>query len=235
MRCSRICMCMAIVLALPLTVEAQVSKSDEFVFVRIKWRENGLRNFPFATNAPLWAHDYPTAENNLNRALELLTSFRIAPHTEVLTLDDERIFEYPLLYMCEIGWMGLSDSEVAGLREYLLRGGFVILDDFRGPVELRNLRREMQRVLPDHGLRRLHSDHPIFHIFFDVEDIYRPGPNWHLIPQYYGIFDDQDRMMVLVNFNTDVGDGWEWPESLGDFSTESFELGINYLIYAYTH
>jgi hypothetical protein len=225
----------AALLLWPTVVEAQMSGPEEFTFVRIRWRENGLRTFAFATNVPLWAHDYPTAEQNLSRALEIITSFRVADRTEVLTLDDPRIFEYPLLYMCEIGWLELSDAEVAGLREYLLRGGFLIIDDFRGPIEMRNFRNEMKRVLPNRRLRRLRRDHPIFHIFFDVEDLYRPGPNWHLIPEYYGIFDDKNRMMVLVNFNTDVGDGWEWPESLGDFSTESFELGINYLIYAFTH
>ncbi len=219
----------------PTVAAAQISAPDEFTFVRIQWRENGLRNFAFVTNAPLWAHDYPTAEKNLYKALDLLTSIRVADHYEVLTLSDERIFEYPLLYMCEVGWMRLSEAEVKGLREYLLRGGFVIVDDFRGPVELQNFRSEMKRVLPNYRLTQLSKNHPIFHIFFDVTDLYRPGPNWHLIPRYYGIFDDHNRMMVLVNFNTDVGDGWEWPESLGDFSTESFELGINYLIYAFTH
>lgn len=222
-------------LSWPALVFAQMSKTEEFTFVRIQWHENGLRTYAFATRAPLWAHDYPTAETNLYRAVELFTSLRVADHSEIMTLEDAAIFEYPLIYMCEVGWLKLSDAEVKGLREYLLRGGFLIVDDFRNPNELRTFQTEMKRVLPDHPLRRLSADHPIFHIFFDVEDLYRRGPNWHLIPVYYGVFDDKNRMMVLVNYNTDIGDGWEWPETFGEFSTESFELGINYIIYSYTH
>lgn len=218
-------------------VLAQVAESDRFTFVRIRWTDNGKRyGYGFSTNAPLWAHDYPTAEENLYLALKATTNIKVSEDHKVLTFADDEIFNYPFIYACEIGYLTLSEAEVENLREYLLRGGFLMVDDFRFIFEWNNWRREIKRVLPDRPIVRLSVSHPIFHCFFDLQDIHQPTPYLpELPPEYYGIFDEQGRMMVLMNFNNDVGDGWEWPEDTPHFSTESFKLGINYLIYALTH
>lgn len=221
------------------TAYAQFPAGDEFEFVRIRWTDNQRRfGYGFSTNAPLWAHDYPQAEKNLYIALKAATSFKISEDYQVLTFGDDEIFKYPIIYACEIGYLTLSDAEVENLREYLLRGGFLIVDDFRWGMEWRNWVREIRRVLPDNPLRRIPMEHPIFHCFFELDkEIFIRTPYLRVPPQYWGIFDENDRLLVIINYNNDVGDGWELPHLKGgeEFSTESYKLGINYLIYSYTH
>ncbi|MFQ5822824.1 MAG: DUF4159 domain-containing protein [bacterium] len=219
---------------------AQLPDGDEFTFVRIQWMDNGIRyGYGFSTNAPLWAHDYPTAEKNLYTVLKALTSIKISENYKVLTFDDDEIFKYPFIYACEIGYLTLSEKEVAKLREYLLRGGVLMVDDFRGFFEMQNWIREIRKVLPEYSMKKLNLNHPLFHCFFDLKDIYQPTPYLPWPPEYYAIFDENDRMMVIINFNNDVGDGWEWPNDPRHeykvFSTEAFKIGINYLIYSLTH
>lgn len=112
-----------------------------------------------------------------------------------------------------------------------------MVDDFRWDFEWRNWIREIRKVLPDNPLRRLDESHPIFHCFFDLKNIHQRTPYLREPPEYWGIFADDGRMMVLINFNNDVGDGWELPNEVGTekFSTYSYKLGINYLIYSLTH
>jgi len=228
-------------LALIHSLTAQTATGDEFTFVRIRWTDNNIRyGYGFSTNAPLWAHDYPDAEQNLYSALEMATTIKVSENNEVLTFADEDIFKYPFIYACEIGYLTLSDAEVKNLREYFKRGGFLIVDDFRnlnGPWEWRNWMNEIRKVLPNGKLEKLSVSHPIFHCFFDLHDadIHATAPYLRIPPEYWGIFDEDGRMQVLINYNTDVGDGWELPESEPDFSIKSYQLGINYLIYYYTH
>jgi len=218
---------------------AQSPAGETFEFVRIRWTDNNRRfGYGFSTNAPLWAHDYPYAEQNLYIALQAATSFKISEDHQVLTFADDEIFRYPIIYACEIGYLTLSELEVKNLREYLLRGGFLIVDDFRWPMEWRNWVREIRKVLPDSPLRQIPADHPIFHCFFDLnEDIHIRTPYLRVPPQYWGLFDENGRLLVMINFNNDIGDGWELPNEPGSksFSTLSYKLGINYLIYSYTH
>ena len=217
-------------------VHAQVANGDDFTFVRIQWTDNNIRyGYNFTTDAALWAHDYPIAEENLYIALKAATSIKVSEESKVLTFDDDEIFKYPFIYACEIGYLTLSEAEVNNLREYLLRGGFLMVDDFRWHSEWSNWLREIRRVLPDSEMRQLQVNHPIFHCFFDLRDIHQPTPYLRVPPQYWGIFDKEGRMMVLINFNNDVGDGWELPNETPQFSTMSFKLGINYLIYSYSH
>jgi len=227
---------LVVISAGPSDLFAQLSGGEEFTFVRIRWTDNHIRyGYGFSTSAPLWAHDYPTAEENLHNAISIATSIKVSEESKVLTFDDEEIFKYPFIYACEIGYLTLAENEVQNLREYLLRGGFLMVDDFRWDFEWRNWQREIRKVLPDAQLRRLSVEHPIFHCFFDLHEIHDKTPYLRVLPQFWGLFDDKGRMMVLINFNNDVGDGWELPESTPYFSTVSYKLGINYLVYSYTH
>lgn len=217
--------------------QAQEYPGDEFEFIRIRWTDNGQRHgYDFSTPVELWAHDYPVAEENLYVALKAGTNIKVSEKHQVLSFADEKIFRYPFIYACEIGYLTLADAEVENLRKYLLRGGFLMVDDFRWFMEWRTWMSEIRKVLPNAKIRRLPESHPIFHCFFDLNDVHAPTPFLEgVLPQYYGIFDEQGRMMVLVNFNNDVGDGWEMPEEVPNFSTRSYKLGINYLIYSYSH
>ncbi|MFQ5604189.1 MAG: DUF4159 domain-containing protein [bacterium] len=227
-----------LLLWLSQAVIAQVPSGDEFKFIRIRWQENGIRyGYGFSTNAPFWAHDYPQAEKNLYTALKATTSIKVSEDNKVLTFADEEIFKYPFIYACEIGYLTLSDAEVKNLREYLLRGGFLMVDDFRWRFEWQNWINEIRKVLPNHSIRKLNVTHPIFHCFFDLRnsDIHQLTPYLSVPPEYWAIFDENDRIMVIINYNNDVGDGWELPNETPEFSTESYKLGINYLIYSYSH
>jgi len=159
----------------------------------------------------------------------------------ILALDDAELFRYPVAYLSEPGGWEPNDREVQGLRNYLLKGGFVIVDDFDGwssAGDLMAFQRTMQRVLPDHRLVEVDGSHPIFDSFFriDLSLLQR----WQT-PVYYAVFQDNDpkkRIMMIVNYNNDIGEWWQWSDrgfSPVPVSNEAYELGVNYLIYALTH
>jgi hypothetical protein len=199
----------------------------------------------FGGGDPGWAHDYPRAERNLMKLLSELTLIR--PYMDggnIFPMDDQEIFKYPVAYLSEPGFWSLSEAEGAGLRAYLQKGGFLIVDDFDGPHWV-NFEAKMRTVLPDADIVRLEVSHPVFHSFFDIEnlDLLAYG-NYRSISQgaqYYGVFENNDpkgRLMVVVNYNNDIGDYWEWSDQGFvpiELSNEAYKLGINYIIYAMTH
>jgi hypothetical protein len=228
------------------TLERQSARTDDlgFRFVRIRYRSHpGLRG-----NA--WATDYPEAEDNLHEAIKRTTRFYLEGEPLVLDLTDERIFEHPVLYLTEPGYWMTDEEEVTNLKKYLDRGGFLIIDDFhdygRGSVgpQWENMYENIKRVYPDREPVELKAEHPIWSIYYDIDPDaaistknsfgwQRFGP---LDDVYYGIFDENGRMVIVICYNQDIGDGWEWPNrNLADASTVSFQMAINFIIYAMTH
>lgn len=216
-----------------------------FTFVRIRYEGIGR-----GWGEP-WAYDYPRAERHLMEAIERTTGIEVEGPPIVLDLTDERIFEYPVLYLCEPGYWRTNDEEVEALQRYFARGGFMIIDDFHdggrgstGP-EWENFYRNIKQVFPDREPVELTADHPIWSVYYDIdpdaavstkiETRQTPwlGPDDDI---YYGIFDDDGRLMSVICYNQDIGDGWEWPEyNLHEASTVSFQMAINFIIYALTH
>lgn len=197
-----------------------------------------------------WATDYPKADRQFLYGLGKLSDFTfIDSDNRALPLTDPDIFEYPFLYAVEVGHMDLNDEEVALLREYLDRGGFLVVDDFHGEYEWQVFYRQIKRVLPEYEPFDLPITHPIFHCYFDIERLYQvPGIQYlysgslsekgGVTPRYMGIEDDKGRLLVVINHNVDLGDAWEWAEVEEyprEFAQLAFELGINYIIYAMTH
>ena len=223
-----------------------VPYDGRFTFARIKY-EPGPGGY-YYRGLPAWAHGYPRAELNLMKILNELSSVR--PHLEasnVLGLDDPALFHYPVAYMTEAGYWTMTDKEAAGLRAYLLKGGFVIFDDFRddwyrGGRGWENFVAEMRRVIPNGRFVDLTPDHPILHSFYDINSLenlpqfYDRGP-----PVLRGLFEDNDpskRMIAMINFNTDVSNFWEFSSEAMvpiDLSNEGYKLGVNYIVYALTH
>ena len=216
-----------------------------FTFVRIRY-EGTRRSY-----SPTWSYDYPRAERHLYEAIDRTTDIHIEGPPIVLTLTDERIFEYPILYLCEPGYWRTNDEEVAALQRYFERGGFMIIDDFhdggRGSVgpEWNNFYENIKQVFPDREPVELTADHPIWTVYYDIDPdaavstkVETRQTPW-LGPEddiYYGIFDDDGRLMCVICYNQDIGDGWEWPEyNFNDGSTVSFQMAINFIIYALTH
>ena len=211
-----------------------------FSFVRLRYGPD----YGFVSQGLPWSHDYPTGEQHFMKILNELSYLN--PHvdeTSILPLDSPDLCKYPVAYMAEPGFLTLTDGEVAAFRTYLLKGGFVIFDDFaerRGGWD--NFEAQMRRVLPEGRFVDLDAGNPIFHAFFEI-------PNLDIIPQYYdtgkpifrGIYENNDpakRLLVMVNFNTDISEFWEFSDT-GlkpiDESNEAYKLGVNYIIYGMTH
>ena len=230
---------------------SNIPYDGRFTFARLKY--NGAPGNCYYRGEPSWAHGFGytqngTAESNLMKITAQISTLK--PHlneTNVIAIDDPELFRYPVAFLVEGGYLTLTPKEAAALRKYLLKGGFLIIDDSRediprGQRGWEQLQAMLSLVLPGSKTIDLDTSYPIFHSFFDipsfgiVKQSYDQGP-----PIFRGIFADNDpkkRLMVMINFNTDVSDYWEF-SATGfrpiEESNEAYKLGVNYLIYALTH
>jgi len=227
-------------------------KRDVFTFVRAEYGSYGRRG---RGGGGGWATDWPDSDLNFSYRLQQLTSLRVEPRPITLRLDDEKLLDYPFVYMIEPGGMVLSEEEVVGLRRYLLNGGFLMVDDFWGDWQYQNFYREIKRVFPDREPEELPLEHPIFQCVYKLKE--RPqvpsihtwmgtGQTWEdhgpgsREVHYRGIQDDEGRLMAIICHNTDLGDGWERegedPAYFREFAERlSYPMGINIVTYAMTH
>lgn len=223
--------------------ELNVSYDGRFTFVRLRYTP--LPGFSggggYFRGDVKWDHDYPRAELHLMKILDELTG--IGPYVDggnILTVDDPELFRYPIAYLVEPGFWTLTPGEAESLRNYLLKGGFLIIDDFAGR-HWYNFQDRMRDVLPDGRLVELDASHPIFHSFFDIDALDHTHPYYSVKSVFYGIFEDNDpkkRLMVVVNFNNDIGESWEWSDTGFipiELSNEAYKLGVNYIVYGLTH
>jgi len=236
----------------PFHERPNVAYDGRFTFVRLKYTT--APGGYWYGGWPAWGHGYPISEQNLMNIMNEVSYLN--PHVDdvnVLTLDDPELFKYPAAYVIEVDWWAMTDSEAAALRTYLQKGGFLIVDDFK-PRRFRGglgsdfgsgwpvFEAQMKRVLPEGRFVDLDASHQIFHSFFEINRL-------DIIPQAYiagtpvfrGLFEDNDprkRLQVLVNYNTDVSQFWEW-SGTGlrpiDDTNEAYKLGVNYIIYGLTH
>ncbi len=237
------------VAALPGVARAQSDApvagiEHEFYFTRGVYGDAGGGEW-----GPRWAVDYPRADQQFLVALRRLTIVDAFETDFTVSLDDPRLRDYPFVYILEVGSLGLDETQAGRLRDYLLAGGFLVIDDFWGSWAWRNLEEQMRRVFPDRPIVEISLEHPVFHAFYDIREVLQV-PNVHqaaggptheydgYVPHVRGIFDDHGRLMVLINWNTDLGDAWEWadrPSYPLRYSTYAYELGINFVIYAMSH
>jgi Domain of unknown function (DUF4159) len=236
-----------ILIVLPLTALAQrgdffgfssrfsqyenVAYDGRFAIVRVRYARYGG-----------WRADYPAMERHLSAMLKNITS--LEPHLEgsnVYDFDDPELLKHPVSYLSEPGYWFPSASEVEGLRQYLQKGGFLIVDDFHFPEEWAVFEESMRRVLPDGQIKRLELSHPIFNNFFQIKTLEVPYPGrlgeMGLFGEFLGIYEDNDplkRLMVVINYNIDLGDYVEWSDrdvySLLP-TNEAYKFMINYMVY----
>ena len=150
----------------------------------------------------------------------------------------------------ELGDWKLTKTQAAALREYLLRGGFLMLDDFWGYEEWNRFAESMEMVFPDRPIVEIPNDDPIFHVVYDLDDRYQVPGEWAIragrtyrneggeTAHWRGIYDDHGRVMVAMTFNSDVGDSWEWaddPNYPEKYSALGIRIGVNYVMYSMTH
>ena len=244
---------LAAVIALPAMATAQAGRSafgwgqteaaydGRFTFVRLRWDSGFGGGFRRGGMSDAWNHDYPRAEQNLMSLLNYLTFIDSREDGSlILRLTDPDLFKFPIVYMWEPGFWQLNDLEAARFREYLLKGGFAIFDDFE-QEQWDHFAEQMRRVLPDARFVKLDRSHRVFDSFFRMTTIDFPHPMMGILPTYYGIFEDNDpnrRLMVIANYNNDVAEYWEWSGSglfPVDTSNEAYKLGVNYMLYGLTH
>lgn len=189
---------------------------------------------------PPWYHDYPTSDIHMMKILKELTLAN--PHVDssnIFSLDDPELMNHPIAYMSEPGFWLPSDAEAAGLRNYLRKGGFVIFDDFRG-YDWENLVEQMRRVLPELRFVQLDQASPIFHSFFEIQDLHFLT-SYNGQPTYWGMFEDNDprkRLLAIANRDNDLGEYWEFSDQgidPVDLSNEAYKFGTNYFVYGLTH
>ena len=216
--------------------------TSQVTLARLRWGSD-LRGFRRGGFSAAWNHDYPRAEQHLSMIIEDITLTDIRTDADVVvSLDDPRLFDYPIALMWEPGFWNLTDREAESFRAYLLKGGFAIFEDFDGAEQWSVFESQMRRVLPESRLVKLEKSHLIFDSFFRIKDIEAIlHPMYGLKPSYYGIFQDNDpakRLLVVANFDNDVPEYWEWSGDgvfPFDTSNEAYKLGVNYVVYGLTH
>lgn len=196
-----------------------------------------------------WATDWPTADRTIISVLGRLTNVDISPRENSVRADADELRRFPFIYAVEVGGMNLRESEVEALRNYLLAGGFLVVDDFWGSQEWARFEAQIRRVLPEYDIVEIPLDHPIFSTVYEVEEIVqvpvvdqgiRGGPTHErdgYVPYCLGIFDEKGRLMVVINWNTDLGDAWEHAEHPRyplEYSTYAYRMGANFIFYAMT-
>ena len=242
----------------PRFAQPNAPSNDLFTFCRILYESVRAERSGYG-----WNTDYPYSDINFMTRFSQLTSGSIrrdgdgSPEHVVVTLLDDTIFEYPFAFMSDVGTVGFSPSEVERLRDYLMRGGVLYVDDFWGEAAWEHWKREIHKVLPpnDYPIVDVPLDHVVFRTFYTIRKIPQI-PSIHYWrrsggrgtsergfetaePHFRGIFDDNGRLIVLMTHNTDIADGWEREaeedEYFYRFSLKAYPVGINIVLYAMTH
>ncbi|HLH40770.1 MAG TPA: DUF4159 domain-containing protein [Bryobacteraceae bacterium] len=229
----------------------------EFAFARLMFPPGPLDGYyprfqgDWRKGLSLWTQDYPRADRHFSQALRRLTRVTVRSVEQPIELeDDSEVFNWPWLYAVQVGEWGLNEDEGRILREYLLRGGFFMADDFHGAAEWGEFQKRIQFAFPDRPIVDIPDNDPIFHTVYDLSDRFQVPGQAHLRLGYKangpdsigahwrGIYDDKGRIMVAISYNSDLGDAWEYaddPYYPEKFSGLAIRVGVNYVIYALTH
>jgi hypothetical protein len=227
----------------------------EFRLARLAYNDSAaLGGFGFGGRGGSWTTDAPEAEYHLSQGIRRLTRINtIDPERDDVVLPiapgDPEIFDYPFIYGVEVGRWYLDEKEAANMREYLLRGGFLMVDDFHGSAQWEGFMDSMRRIFPDREVVEIPDDHEVFHVLYDLDHKVQIPGVYALMsgrtyeqdgvdPHWRGVFDDNGRLMVAINFNMDLGDAWEHadtPEYPQPLTALAYRFAISYAIYAMSH
>jgi hypothetical protein len=203
-----------------------------------------IARWRFGTNGRFghmgWSHNYPYSEQHIAQMIGETTKVHVTPASyRIVELGSDEIFAYPFTYVSEPGEMQLTSQEVENLRQYVSRGGFVLIDDFDGPDQFATMREQFRRAFPDEEFVPLTIRHPIFRAFFDLENLdamapYVPGGD----SVYLALFNESGDISVIACYNNDLANFWDWIDQARyplQPSTEAFRMGVNFVVYAMTH
>jgi hypothetical protein len=243
---------LSLLIALPLCVAAMLAAAQGYRYgrqARMPQNDPPATEFiaarlHFGTNGAIghmgWSHNYPQSDRHLNEFMARATGIDVEEYSFLIVeLGSEDVFDYPFAYISEPGEMELTDTEVENLREYIGRGGFILMDDFDGSEQWTQMRSQILRAFPDRDFVELDISHPVFSAFMPLDDLqdmsdYVPGGSI----TYYGIFNDEGKIAILAGHNNDLANFWDW---YGDGSmplapsTDAFRLGTNAAVYSLTH
>lgn len=222
----------------------------EFHFLRMEYVDLPTARRGFSRG--WWRQDWPEADDHFTQGIRRLTRIDIGEQRH-LPLTDDRVYEYPWIYATQVAYWDLSENEIRRLRDYLFRGGFLVVDDFHGPEDWAVFRSSMERILPGRPILDIDETDQILRVLYDIKErTYIPGLRHlrrgpggaiHVQPQaipptWRAIYDDKGRMLVAINFNMDIGDAWEHadlPEYPEAMTALAYRFGINYIVYSMTH
>ncbi|MFN0108397.1 MAG: DUF4159 domain-containing protein [Blastocatellia bacterium] len=216
----------------------------EYTFARLIYDGNGWRSS--------WTTDYPKADEQFIVGLRdwVRSSLDVSDDPVAVSMQDPKIFKYPFIYAVEPGGMDLSEDDAAKLREYLLRGGFLILDDFWGEYEWQNVQEQVRKIFPEYAIKELPLDHPLFHCYFDINEVIqvpnvgnaiysgRTDEKGGVVPHFDAVVNEEGRVMIFIARNSDNGDAWEWidePRYPLKYGLAAYRLGMNVIVYSMTH
>lgn len=238
--------------AIPLPPDYQ--EKTEWAFARLMFPPGPLngyagRDLDWHTGISLWSQDFPRADRHFSLAVRRLTRLHVRSVEQVVNLDEGDAYDWPWLYAVQVGEWGLTDRQGQELREYILRGGFFMADDFHGDAEWQEFYTRIHKAFPHRQIREIPDDDPIFHTVYDLTGRYQVPGEAHLRLGYKNgpsgkgahwraIYDDKGRIVVAITYNSDIGDAWEWaddPYYPEKFSDLAIRLGVNYIIYAMTN
>jgi hypothetical protein len=233
---------------------ADANEKTEWAFARMMFppgENDGYRgrfDGDFRLGLSLWTQDYPRADRHFSQAVRRLTRIHVRSVEQPVMLEDgDEVYNWPWIYAVQVGEWGLTPAEGKILRDYLLRGGFFMADDFHGTVEWQVFEQSMKLVFPDRPIVDIDDNDPIFHTVYDLNEKYQiPGAahlrlgykNDGIGAHWRGIYDDKGRVMIAISFNSDIGDAWEYaddPMYPEKFASLAIRVGVNYIIYAMTH
>ena len=231
----------------PAAVPPGANDKTEWAFARLRYPSisRGRRGGRYSS----WGTDYPKADRQFVLGVKRLTRIDACSAERVIDLDTDEIFNWPWVYAVEVGHWDLTDAQCLRVREYLLRGGFLMVDDFHGTREWAVFMASMDRIFPDRPIVEIESKDPIFHVVYDLDErVQVPGAQFlrsgrtyeqdGIEPKWRAIYDDQGRVMVAICHNQDNGDAWEWadlPAYPERYASQAYRLGVNYIVYAMTH
>jgi hypothetical protein len=231
----------------PAPLPRDYNEKTEWAFGRLRYPSGKWAGY-WGTRGT-WPTDFPKADRQFVQGVRRLTRLHTRSSEQVLDLDTDEIFNWPWLYAVEVGHWDLTEAQCRKLREYLLRGGFLMCDDFHGSQEWSVFTATMSRVFPDRPIVEIDDKDPINHVIYDlVPRVQVPGLQYlysgriyekdGVVPHWRGIYDENGRVMAAMCFNQDNGDAWEWADSPRypeKWASQAYRMGINYIIYAMTH
>ena len=235
---------------------ADYREKTEWAFARLMYPPGPLngyryRDLDWHTGVSLWTQDFPRADRHFSLAVRRLTRIHVRSVEQPVNLDEGDAYDWPWLYAVQVGEWGLTGVQGQELREYLLRGGLFMADDFHGNAEWAEFESRIRKALPEFPIREIDDDDPIFHTVYDLDQRIQVPGEAHLRAGYKsnngpssrgahwrGIYDDKGRIIVAILYNSDIGDAWEWaddPRYPAKFADLAIRLGVNYIVYAMTH